>query len=89
MLAGEPFHLRPWEIARLTPYQVRAIYCHERDPQTGNLVLAQKQRPMSYKEQFYFIWRKRGLVEHRIDDKWQAYQAEQQAKKKEKKGKRR
>lgn len=22
----EPFHLRPWEIERLTPYQVRRLY---------------------------------------------------------------
>ena len=31
MLVSEPFHLRPWEIENLTPYQVRNIYFAERD----------------------------------------------------------
>lgn len=41
ILAGEPFHLRPADIAELTDYQLQTIYFAPRDPKTGQVLLPQ------------------------------------------------
>lgn len=67
MLAGEPFHLRPWEVARLTDYQIQRIYFAPRDDR-GQLLLSNPSRKISLDEAYVATWRRQGLSDAAITD---------------------
>jgi hypothetical protein len=76
---GEPFHLRLEEIMRLTPWQIESIYFHDRDPKTG---IPRDERAQEDMRTFFRrIWKNRGLEDHQIEAKWQAWVEEQRKKK--------
>lgn len=62
MLARAPYRLSLGEIGRLTPYQVRRIYFGQRGKAASE--------PTSYRDIFFAVWRRRGLLETRIEEKW-------------------
>jgi hypothetical protein len=54
---------------------VGEIYFHARD-RAGRLILPAR-RGQSYRELFGDVWRRRGLPDWRIDEKWQELQEKQ------------
>jgi len=61
----------PWQVGRLTFYQINHIIFRERD-EKGGIVKAVKEG-LSYEELFRQTWRRRGMPEWRIDERWQDY----------------
>jgi hypothetical protein len=71
-LAGEPWGLRPWEIRKLTPQQVKTIFFHERD-ENGQLIIKAEGETFSEEDGFRAKWRARGLTEEQISQKWNEF----------------
>lgn len=79
VLCSEPWNYRPWEVARLTPHQVNAVLCAERDDK-GKVILKRAEGeggPSSYRDIFFAWWKARNLPDHRIEQKWREYQEEE------------
>lgn len=75
ILAGEPWGLRPWEVGRLTAYQVAHVYFAERDSR-GQVVRKDAAGAggglKSDEERFREVWFRRGLPDWRIRQLWEA-----------------
>jgi len=72
LLVREPFNLSFAQIADLTDYQIRAIlFQHPADPKPAP---AGVYRPPE--ELFERVWRRRGLSDDEIAEKWRAQQAD-------------
>lgn len=78
-LVTEPFHLRPWEIARLTDYQIREIYFHKRRDD-GSIddsapVTVDEEQPGSQSWEFIVkeVWKDRGKTPEEQEVIWQQY----------------
>lgn len=73
-LVGEPFNLRPWEIAELTIWQIRHLYFHARDDK-GRVVPTQPPETIpqiSPYQWFVNHWRLYGLRDDLIDILWKS-----------------
>lgn len=70
ILCNEPFSLKPWEIARLTPFQVRRLYLCERDRE-GRIVTGEVKPLPTSEEMFYRHWKYHGLRQDQIDRLWE------------------
>ena len=71
--------MRPWEIARLTDYQLRHVLFRRRDKH-GRLIREEKPAAgMSEKEFFFDVWRDRGESDEQIEVRWREYLSENHA----------
>jgi hypothetical protein len=78
LLCNEPFNLRPWEVAQLTPLQVKHLYLCERD-ENGGPVLGNKptESMRTNEERFYRHWELNGLADRPdlIEQLWEDQKA--------------
>jgi hypothetical protein len=72
-LCGEPFHLRPWEIERLDPRQIRNVYFHPRDDK-GELERRHQAPAPDGPAQFRAFWRARGFSDDEVALLWRQQQ---------------
>lgn len=72
LLVNEPWKLRPWEIAQLTPWQVRNLYLCDRDEE-GKVLTSDiaeiEQNPYEY---FRKYWQTLGLRDDQVERLWRA-----------------
>lgn len=70
----EPFQLSLEQVGRLTLWQVNNLYFRPRDSR-GRLRKPPGKPPESWEDTVKEIWRRAGLDEVRIRQKWRAYAA--------------
>ncbi len=73
MLVNEPWCLKPWEVAKLNPYQVNRLYFVRRDDR-GQIMLA-GETPVSAFDIFRQQWERLGAPEWRIKRMWRKIKA--------------
>lgn len=72
ILVSEPFYLRPWEIERLTDWQIKNIYFHPR--KDGSVDVKAHDKPVDYKKSFWESCEDKGMRPEEIQKRWDSFQ---------------